>query len=185
MTDPNDFYHKPCEKLSGVCVDAFADLEYDPTNDQNLVLNTSWGESPLDMQPVVKASETVTHLSLTETALQYDNEGTEPDCITGDDLSSIISMHLLKDVDQTATLGVGMAYVWNGTKFTPQTVGDGGGDASLTSRVSQLETSVSLLQTSNTQLVQEVTALQQSLAALENRVTVLENKETGGETTES
>lgn len=184
MTDPNDFYHKPCEKLSGGCVDAFVELIADPTTPSNLGVSSSWGTNYIDMELIVKASETVTHISLTDTALQYDNESGEVDCINGDNLSSIISMRLLKDVDQTATLGVGMAYVWNGTKFTPQIVG-GGGDGSLTSRVSQLETSVSLLQTSNTQLTQEVTALQQSLAALENRVTVLENKDTGGETTES
>lgn len=175
MTDPNDFYHKPCEKLSGACVDAFAALEYDPTNDHNLVLNTSWGESTLDMQPIVKANETVTHLSLTETALQYDNEGTEPDCITGDNLSSIISMHLLKDVNKTVPLEENMVYVWDGTQFTPQNIGITAADlVALQQRVSQLETSVSLLQTSNTSLTQKVTTLENQMASLTNRVTQLE-----------
>lgn len=185
MTDPNDFYHKPCEKLSAACVDAFVELVADPTTPSNLGVSSSWGTSYIDMGPIVKASETVTHLTLTDTALQYDNESGEVDCINGDDLSGIISMHLLKDVDQTTTLEVGMAYVWNGTKFVPQTINAATDISSLEDEVAQLETSVSLLQTSNTELTQEVTILQQDVTDLQNRVTALEDKDTGGEATES
>lgn len=186
MTDPNDFYHKPCEKLSAACVDAFVELGEDPTNMQNLVLTSSWGDSSLDMNGIVKANETITHLSLTETALQYDNEAGSVDCISGDDLSGIIKMQKLADVNKTITLQVGMAYVWDGTQFTPQMVGDGGEDASLTAKVDQLQTSVALLQTSNTSLTQEVTILSQQLADLTARVTILENKDnnTEGESNE-
>lgn len=195
MTDKEDFFNKPCEKLSAACVDAFVELGEDPTNPANLVLTSSWGISSLDMKNIVKASETVTHLSLTDEALQYDREDGGIDCINGDALSAIISMQELKDVNKNVALAENMVYVWDGQQFTPQDISSAGSStAALEAKVAQLQTSVSLLQTSNTELTQTVTTLQQNLAttqqsltALEARVKALEDKEnppeSGTETT--
>lgn len=176
MTDLEDFYHKPCEKLSAACVDAFTTLIYDETDEYNLGLSTSWGESFIDMRPIVKGAETVTHLSLTDTSLQYDKENGEIDCISGEALAGIIHMQDLADVNKSVALQVGMAYVWDGKQFTPQTVGGGGGSSALEARVAQLETSVALLQNSNTELTQELTTATQNITDLQRRVTALEEK---------
>lgn len=111
-----DSSRKPCEKICGTNVDAFIQLGYDEEHKTNLKLYSTWGWSSIDMSPIVKAGETVTTLFLTPednpTALQYNKEDGTYDCILGSDLSRIISMHLLADVDQSKTLTSGDVYMW-------------------------------------------------------------------------
>lgn len=111
--------YQECDKLDPKWVDAYVEIKLDPENPTGIILDSSWGEVKLDLLSVVKAGETVTHLELVpegnESILRYTNEHGEYECITGDELSRIISLHLLKDVDQTTPPSDGIVYMYNET----------------------------------------------------------------------
>lgn len=118
-TCPAEFpgYEK-CEKIDACEVDAYVSLDLDPENPTGVILDSSWGTVRVDLESIVKAGETITHMELVPennpTAIRYTRESGEVDCITGDELSRIISMQLLKDVDQTTPPSDGDVYMYNG-----------------------------------------------------------------------
>ena len=109
--------YQECDKLDPKWIDAYVEIKLDPENPTGIILDSSWGEIKLDLESIVKAGETITHLDLAPennpTVLRYKNEAGDYECISGDDLSRIISLHLLKDVDQSKTLVNGATYVYN------------------------------------------------------------------------
>lgn len=121
MTNIDEFYHKDCEKIDANCINAYVDYHLDEDNPAGLCVNTSWGGDCLDLTSIVKAAETVTSLELTPaedpTCLAFNREDGQADCIHGDDLSRIISMTKLKDVDQTTPPVNGDVYIYNNGKF--------------------------------------------------------------------
>ena len=121
MTNIDEFYHKDCEKIDANCVNAYVDYHLDEENPAGLCVNTSWGGGCLDLTSIVKAAETVTSLELTPTenptCLTFNREDGQADCIHGDDLSRIISMTKLKDVDQTTAPVNGDVYIYKNGKF--------------------------------------------------------------------
>lgn len=121
MTNIDDFYRKECQKIDADCIDAYVDYHLDEENPAGLCVETSWGGDCLDLTPIVKAAETVTtlHLSPEEdpNCLVYEREDGQSDCITGDDLSRIISMTKLKDVDQGTAPVNGDVYIYRNGKF--------------------------------------------------------------------
>lgn len=121
MTNIDEFYHKDCEKIDANCINAYVDYHLDEENPAGLCVNTSWGGDCLDLTSIVKAAETVTSLELTPaenpTCLTFNREDGQADCIHGDDLSRIISMTKLKDVDQTTAPVNGDVYIYNNGKF--------------------------------------------------------------------
>lgn len=121
MTNIDEFYHKDCEKIDANCINAYVDYRLDEENPAGLCVNTSWGGDCLDLTSIVKAAETVTSLELTPTenptCLTFNREDGQADCIQGDDLSRIISMTKLKDVDQTTVPVNGDVYMYNNGKF--------------------------------------------------------------------
>lgn len=121
MSCPHDFNMKECEKIDAQCVNAYMELQLDPLHPEKLILSNSWKDSELDLTPAIQAGETLTHLFLSPTdapeALQYNAERGVVDCIHGDDLSRIISMTKLKDVDQTTAPVQGDVYLYDGEKF--------------------------------------------------------------------
>lgn len=110
--------YQECEKIPACDVAAFVDLQLDPENPTGIILSSSWGGVPIDLLSIVKAGETITKLELVPadnpTAIRYMRENGEYDCITGDELSRIISLQYLKDVDQTTPPEDGATYVFNG-----------------------------------------------------------------------
>lgn len=125
MTNITQFSGKECSKIDPLSVNAYFELSLDSTNNNLLVLDTSWGCTKVDLAPIVAQNETITHLFITpEGSLQYNREdygreGAENggvDCITGYDLSRIVSMRYLKDVDQTTAPTDGQSYMYNGDK---------------------------------------------------------------------
>ena len=151
--------YEPCDKLPGAYVDAYADVKLDPENPTGIILDTTWGEVKLDLKTIVKAGETVTHLELAPetdpTVIRYKNEAGDYECITGDELSRIVSMSLLKDVSQTTAPSDGDVYVYNGVTnlFEPFDLKTALGDLSTL-----------------------IGRLQAQITALDNRLTVVENK---------
>ncbi len=103
-----------CDKLDPLCVDAFSEMTLE---DNILCAETSWGKQCVDLAPVVKENETCTTLYLSPeedpNCLVYEPECGDNICIHGDDLSRIISMQYLKDVDQTTPPSEGIVYMYN------------------------------------------------------------------------
>lgn len=121
MTNVDEFNHGKCCKIDSNCVNAYTDFHLDPENPAGLCIDTSWGGACLDLTSIVKAAETVTTLYLSPTedpnCLVFEREDGESDCIHGDDLSRIISMTKLKDVDQETTPVNGDVYMYNNGKW--------------------------------------------------------------------
>lgn len=124
MTNKDDFYYDECSKIDSNCINAYVDYHLDPNNPAGLCVNTSWGGSCLDLTSIVKAAETVTTLHLSPegdnpNCLVFEREDGQSDCIHGDDLSRIISMTKLKDVDQNTPPTNGDVYMYrNGQWYT-------------------------------------------------------------------
>lgn len=187
MLNSTQFQTADCPKIDALDVAASFELSLDEVNPAMLHLDTSWGCTSVDLTPAVQASETITHLflapSVNPTSLQYNREdfGRENaedngiDCITGDELSRIISMRLLKDVSQLSQIADGMVYMWNGINslFEPY---------DLQSFVNETNTTLEQHTSSITQLQGDVTAIKNSLELLTRRVTALETRMTTAET---
>lgn len=106
-----------CDKIDANCIDAFSEMTLD--EEGVLCVETSWGKQCVELEPVVKAFESCTSLYLSPeedpNCLVYEKEERcgDNDCIHGDDLSRIISLQLLKDVDQTQEIADGDTYIYN------------------------------------------------------------------------
>lgn len=120
MSTISDFNRiEDCNKIDPLCINAYTDFELDPDSDTGLCLHTPWGGDCLDLTTIVKAAESCTTLYLSPdenpNCLVYEPEEKCGDniCIHGDDLSRIISMQYLKDVDQTTPPSDGIVYMYN------------------------------------------------------------------------
>lgn len=106
-----------CDKIDPLCIDAYVEFGFDPDNETGICLHTSWGGDCLDLTDIVKTAETCTTLYLSPendpNCLVYEPECGDNICIHGDDLSRIISMRYLKDVDQTTPPSDGIVYIYN------------------------------------------------------------------------
>lgn len=108
-----------CDKIDPLCIDAYTDFDFDPDSDTGICLHTPWGGNCLDLTEIVKNAESCTTLYLSPdenpNCLIYEPEEKCGDniCIHGDDLSRIISMQYLKDVDQTTPPSEGIVYIYN------------------------------------------------------------------------
>lgn len=120
MTNIDEFNISDCKKIDPNCINAYVDFHLDPDSETGLCLDTSWGGECLDLTSIVKAAETCTSLALSPeedpNCLVYEGE-CENYCINGDDLSRIISMTKLKDVDQDTPPSNGDVYIYRNGKF--------------------------------------------------------------------
>ena len=121
MSTIDNFNRIPdCSKISPDCIDAETRLAVNPELETGICLYSSWGDFCIDIEPLIKAGESCTTLYLSpETdpnCLVYEPEEKCGDniCINGDDLSRIISMQYLKDVDQTNAPTNGDIYMYDG-----------------------------------------------------------------------
>lgn len=121
MTNIDEFNHEKCCKTDSNCINAYTDFHLDPENPAGLCLDTSWGGECLDLTGIVKAAETVTALHLSPevdpNCLEFEREDGQSDCIHGDDLSRIISLTKLKDVDQNTPPVNGDVYIYRDGKW--------------------------------------------------------------------
>lgn len=113
MALSTEFNYKDCEKIDGRMVNAYIDAHLNKENPVELDIESTWGDVAVDLTDAVKAAETVTHMELASNAIEYFAEDGHVDCIYGDDLSRIISMHLLKDVDITVPPADGDVYIFD------------------------------------------------------------------------
>ena len=118
VTRSTEFNYKDCEKIDGRMVNAYIDAHLNVENPVELDIESTWGDSAVDLTDAVKAAETVTTMELGSNAIQYISEDGHVDCIYGDDLSHIISMQLLKDVDQNTPPTNGDVYIYDSSSQT-------------------------------------------------------------------
>ena len=161
MTCPVKFPgRQECEKIDPCDVAAYVELKLDPENPTGVILSSSWGDVKLDLKSIVKAGETVTHLELlpedNPTLIRYTNEHGEYECITGDELSRIISLQLLKDVDQTTPPSDGDVYIYNSQTNLFETY--------------DLKTAITNLNTYLGRLESEITSIKNRLTDVENLI---------------
>lgn len=177
MSSITDFNTIPdCNKIDPDCIAADTSLELDEENLTGLCLNSPWGSNCVNLLSVVKAGETVTHLSLSPEpdpeCLVFEREDGDSDCIHGDDLSRIISMKYLKDVDQTTPPSDGIVYMFNEQigKFEPYDLKTFINNTNIT--LGRLQASIVNLQN---QINDEVARAQAAETALGNRISAIEN----------
>lgn len=118
MSAIDDFNRvEDCDKIDANCINAYVDYHLDEEHPTYVCLETSWGGDCLDLTSVVKAAETCTTLYLSPennpNCLVYEPECGDNICINGDDLSRIISMQFLKDVDQSTAPSGGDVYMYD------------------------------------------------------------------------
>lgn len=170
MTDPVKFPgFQECEKQDPCTIAAYVELRLDPENPTGIILSSSWGDIPLDLKSIVKNGETITHLELAPeddpTVVRYFREDGEIDCITGNELSRIISLQLLKDVDQTNPPSDGIVYQYD--------------EATGLFQPFDLKTFVSNTNTALGRLQASITNLQNQINALDTRITAIETPPEG------
>lgn len=166
MTSVTDFNHYECPKIDARQVDAFFDLRLGTEDPTKLLFDSSWGAlDPVDLTPAVKAAETITHLMLdpidVPEYLRFDNEAGDSECIHGDDLSRIISMKYLKDVDQETRPIDGDIYVYDGDDNLFHTYAFIAFVNNVLQRLGDLE--------------QRMSAAEQAITNMGNRITAIEN----------
>lgn len=163
MTNATSFYQKPCSQMDAKCVNASFNLKLDELNPSKLILENSWEDTSVDLEAAVKDAETVTHMLLspdsTPIYLEHVNEDGERECIHGDDLSRIISMTKLKDVDQATDISDGDTYIYDGDTelFIPYDL------AALEQRVTNLETRMTAVEAAITTIQQQIAYILQIL----------------------
>lgn len=158
MSSVTDFNRiDDCEKISADCINA--EMKWEQTDDTTVCLYTSWGDFCIDFTDIVKAAETCTTLYLSPeenpNCLVYEPECGDNICITGDELSRIISMTKLKDVDQTTAPTNGDVYIYDSTTNLFKTY-------NLSDFITNYNTTIQ--------------NLNQAITNLQNRVTNLETK---------
>lgn len=185
MSTISDFYRiEDCDKTPAECIDAYVEMYLDEESPVNLKLDTSWGNSVVDLTPAIKAGETLTTMYLSPSTspncLVYEPERGDNICIHGNDLSRIISMRYLKDVDQSTSPETGDVYMLgNNGLFQPyslQTFIDNT-NASITnlrSRMSAAEANITNLQTRMAAAEANIAALQATVANHESRLAAIE-----------
>lgn len=162
-----------CDKIDPRCIDAYFDYELDPDNPTGLCIHTPWGGDCLDLISIVKAGETLTTLYLSPeedpNCLVYEPERGDNICIHGDDLSRIISMRYLKDVDQTTPPSDGIVYMYDSETnlFEPY---------DLKTTISNINTAIQNINQTLANHEGRIASLESRMTAVENRVTTIEEK---------
>ncbi len=153
MSEITDFNYIECEKIDANCINAYLEYTWNPENPTVLCVKSSWGGDCIDLTKLVKAAETITHLEISENCLIFHKEDGSTDCITGDELSRIISLTKLKDIDQTKPATDGSVFIYNETTkmFEPYDLKTTIGNlniliGNLNAKITQLENRVSVLE---------------------------------------
>lgn len=182
MTTPiTSFNRKECELIPGAKVAAYVELSLDPENPTGVILDSTWGESKVDLTTVVKAGETITRLYLApETGapqgICYEKEDGTTDYISGDELSRIVSLQLLKDVDQTTSPTDGIVYQFdeNTSLFEPYDLKTFVNNTTLA--LGRLQTQITAINNKLTELEDALDALTETVNNHSSRLTTIEAK---------
>lgn len=178
MTCNIDFFQKDCEKIDAKCVNAFTEISLNPDEPTLLTESSSWNDTTVDLTPAVKAAETLTTLKLAPENnpqyLEYIGEDGEPQCIHGDDLSRIISMTKLKDVDQTTPPVAGDVYLYDGNKFVTFNITNA--ISNLNNLINQLGNRITGLEAITDNHTNQINDLRSRMTTAETNITNLGNR---------
>lgn len=168
MSSVTDFNTIPdCNKIDPDCIAANTSIKLNEDSETGICLESPWGSNCIDLTSIVKAAETVTSLSLSPAddpeCLVFEREDGDSDCIHGDDLSRIISMTKLKDVDQDDPIENGNVYIYNETtgKFEPY---------DLATFILNTNNHLSNLDAAIVQVNNRIDALDDRISAIENAI---------------
>lgn len=173
--------YNPCKKIDAADINAYFCMGLNEENPVNLELDTPWGISSLDLTPALEAGMVGGSIALypdpNPDRLRY-TKGSAYDDIMGVDLSRIIRMQLLQDVDQTVTVGDGDVYMFNGTTnlFEPFNVQNQLN--TLTGEATKLDGQLSSLEVTYQGFQTTLNSINSALDDLEERVSALENGDT-------
>ena len=166
-TPIENFNQKECCKIDALSVNAYTDIYLDPENPTGLILDTSWGKVNLDIKSIVKAGETVTHLYLAPEdnpeGICYEREDGQTDYIPGDELSRIITLKLLKDVDQNDTASTGDVLMYDENSGLWKYY-------DLQSFIDATNHSISVINATLTQYGNRILSLENKVSAIENAI---------------
>lgn len=185
MTAISDFNRiEDCDKIDAKCVNGEVKAFLNEEAPTKLDVQSSWGDSEVDLTPAVKAGETLTTLYLspatTPNCLVYEPERGDNVCIHGDNLSRIVSMKYLKDVAQPSSPTTGDVYMLGSDSlfrpFALQSFVDATNAslASLQGRLTAVETSISGLATRMAAAETNISALQTAVSNLQTAVAALQ-----------
>ena len=62
MTSKDSYYQKECNKIDASCINAYLKFKLDDQDPSRLILENSWEDTDIDLEPAVKDAETLTHL---------------------------------------------------------------------------------------------------------------------------
>ena len=177
MTKPDEYYKKDCDKIDAKCVNAFFELELEPTKPSILKSVSSWGENEVDLAPAVKDAETMTYLKLypedNPTYLAYYAEDEVPQCIYGEDLARIIPMTGLKDVNQEYAPTDGAVYIYNGDTGLFEPFDLLAFVTDITSRISSLENRTNALESTIGGTTSQIQSLLTAISQLQTTTSTL------------
>lgn len=165
-----------CDKIDSQCIDAYHEFTYNEDEAPTTLCDkSSWGGGCIDLEPLVKVAESCTAMYLSPeenpNCLVYEKEERcgDNDCITGDELSRIISMQLLKDVSQELEIANGNVYMYNSETnvFEPY---------DLAGVIYNINTAIANLNAAITSLQNRVTTLETYVRDHENRLQIIEEK---------
>lgn len=174
MTTKDEFNSLECEKIDALDVDAYIDGRIDGGK---ITIVTPWGEATFNIEPIIAAFETVTHVKLVEGEdtgyIDYENENGEHECIDGAELARFIPLKQLRDMADGNDWRTGYAPVWDETagKFVARYVNTEG---SMDSRVTALENKVTVLQTTLQSTQESLNTALSTINSLRTRVDALE-----------
>lgn len=168
-----------CEMIDGKTrVKAYTDIYLDPENPTGIILDTTWGKVHLDLKDIVKSGETITHLKLSPeddpTVIRYEREDGGIDCITGEELSRIIYLRYLADVEQGHTLQNGEVLMYNSSSDTFNYYNLPAALADITASIAALQVAINNLNTTVSSLSTRVGTLETTVSNLSTRVGNLE-----------
>ena len=158
-----------CEMIDGKTrVKAYTDIYLDPDNPTGIILDTTWGEVHLDLKDIVKNGETITHLKLSPadnpTVLRYEREDGGVDCITGEELSRIVYLRYLADVQQNHTLQNGEILMYDSASDTFKYY-------NIVTTINNINTALGNLQTAINNLNTTISNLSSRVATIEAKLT--------------
>ncbi len=169
MTTFSDFNRiEDCNKTDAECIDAYSSLTIDGTK---ITSSTSWGNSTIDIKDAVVDGQALTSMYLSPgdnpNCLVYEPEYGDNECINGNDLSKIISMRELKDVDRTTAIGNRNVYLYDTEtqKFIPYDLG---------SVIDSINSTIQNLSESITDINGRLSEYGSTISSLASRITAIE-----------
>lgn len=170
-------HYNPCCKIDAADIDAWFGLYLDEDNLSHLWYDTPWGKDYVDLKPALEAAMVAGKLELypeqNPNSLRY-VKGSAYDEILGEDLSRIVWMRHLKDVEQGEKLTDGDVYMYDATTELFRAFNLTSVLNAFDSRINDLDARVSALEINYQSFNSLLEGIESTLADFEARIKTLE-----------